>query len=123
SVDGWAVTQNALEEESPWSSRKPAARQPTRARPRPVPTVGELTQLRYSLIAAVGLRHLVAKPRRGARACRLWDAPDSRPQRLNGRPLSPTKNPAFAGLFPVRRRGLEPPRTIRSTRPSTLRVY
>ncbi len=32
------------------------------------------------------------------------------------------KSPA-SGAFPVRPRGLEPPRTIKSTRPSTLRVY
>ena len=33
------------------------------------------------------------------------------------------ENPAFAGLPEVRPRGLEPPRAIRPTRPSTLRVY
>jgi hypothetical protein len=33
------------------------------------------------------------------------------------------KKPRLAGLFPMRPRRLELPRTIRSTRPSTLRVY
>jgi hypothetical protein len=32
------------------------------------------------------------------------------------------KSPGFQG-FPMRLRGVEPPRTLRSTRPSTLRVY
>jgi hypothetical protein len=33
------------------------------------------------------------------------------------------KSPAFAGLSQMRRRGLEPPRALQPTRPSTLRVY
>jgi hypothetical protein len=38
-------------------------------------------------------------------------------------PYEGMKKPRFAGLFPMRPRRLELPRTIRSTRPSTLRVY
>ena len=45
---------------------------------------------------------------------------------VEGGNLSPSGSPRkrmISGAFRVRPRGLEPPRTIQSTRPSTLRVY
>jgi hypothetical protein len=45
--------------------------------------------------------------------------PEQRVQELH---LEHQKAPS-SGAFPVRPRGLEPPRTNQSTRPSTLRVY
>jgi hypothetical protein len=52
----------------------------------------------------------------------LNEPPPSIPRGALGRYGGMKKAPP-SGAFPVRPRGLEPPRTIQSTRPSTLRVY
>ena len=52
--------------------------------------------------------------------------PNARPASLAESDVAATSDDAtrsLSGAFPVRPRGLEPPRTIKSTRPSTLRVY